>query len=408
MACLSGERNNKSYIQNFNSMPLSKRIQEVNPSATLQITAKANSMIKEGKDVIAFGAGEPDFDTPDVIKKEAIKAIQSGFTKYTPTAVIPELKEAISKKLKKDNQLDYDASSIVVSCGAKHSLYNALQVLVDEGDEVLIPVPFWVSYPEMVKLASGKPVFLQASLSEDFKINPQILKKALTRKTKILIINSPSNPCGVVYSEKELHDITDFCVEHNIYCISDEIYEKIIFDHLKHVSPASFSRDVKRLTITVNGLSKSYSMTGWRLGYLAAEPEIVQAISRLQDHSTSNPCSISQKAALAAFTLGEDFFVDIKKKFQERRDYIISRLDKMKGALDYKKPEGAFYIFCDISRTGMNSFTFANRLLEEEQVAVIPGEPFGCVDYVRLSFATSMKKIEKGFDRIENWVKKIA
>ncbi|MFH1691890.1 MAG: pyridoxal phosphate-dependent aminotransferase [Candidatus Omnitrophota bacterium] len=388
-------------------MPLSKRIQEVNPSATLQITAKAKSMIKEGKDVIAFGAGEPDFDTPEAIKNAAIKAIQSGFTKYTPTAGIPELKEAISKKLKNDNQLEYDASSIVVSCGAKHSLYNALQVLVDEGDEVLIPVPFWVSYPEMVKLALGKPVFLQTSLSEDFKINPQILKNALTKKTKVLIINSPSNPCGVVYSEKELRDIAAFCVENNIYCISDEIYEKIIFDDLKHVSMASFSRDVKKMILTVNGLSKSYSMTGWRVGYLAAEPEIVQAISRLQDHSTSNPCSISQKAALAAFALGDDFFEDIKKKFQERRDYIVSRLDGMGGIVGYKKPEGAFYIFCDISRTGMDSFTFANRLLEEEHVALIPGEPFGCDNYIRLSFATSMEKIKKGFDRIENWVKKL-
>lgn len=388
-------------------MLLSKRIQEVKPSATLQITAKAKSMVKEGKDVVAFGAGEPDFDTPDVIKNEAIKAIQSGFTKYTPTSGILELKEAISKKLKKDNQLDYDPGAIIVSCGAKHSLYNALQVLIDEGDEVLIPVPFWVSYPEMVKLALGKPVFLQTSLLQNFKINPRIFKKALTKKTKVLIINSPSNPCGVVYNEKELREIAAFCVEHNIYCISDEIYEKIIFDGLKHISIASFSKDIKKLTVTVNGLSKSYSMTGWRLGYLAAEPEIVQAVSRLQDHSTSNPCSISQKAALAAFTLGEDFFSEIKKKFEERRDYIVSRLDKLGGLIGYKKPEGAFYIFCDISRTGMDSFTFANRLLEEEYVAVIPGEPFGCDDYIRISFATSMEKIRKGFDRIESWVKKI-
>lgn len=388
-------------------MLLSKRIQEVKPSATLQITAKAKSMVKEGKDVVAFGAGEPDFDTPDIIKNEAIKAIQSGFTKYTPTSGILELKEAISKKLKKDNQLDYDPGAIIVSCGAKHSLYNVLQVLIDEGDEVLIPAPFWVSYPEMVKLASGKPVFLETSLLQNFKINPQILKKALTKKTKALIINSPSNPCGVVYNEKELREIAAFCVERNIYCISDEIYEKIIFDGLKHISIASFSRDIRKLAVTVNGFSKSYSMTGWRLGYLVAEPEIVQAVSRLQDHSTSNPCSISQKAALAAFTLGEDFFSDIKKKFEERRDYIVLRLNKLGGLIGYKKPEGAFYIFCDISRTGMDSFTFANRLLEEEYVAVIPGEPFGRDDYIRISFAVGMEKIRKGFDRIESWVKKI-
>ncbi len=389
-------------------MPFSKRIREVKPSATLQITAKAQAQAKEGKDVVAFGAGEPDFDTPDVIKAEAIKAIQSGFTKYTPTSGILELKRAISKKLKVDNSLEYDPSSIVISCGAKHSLYNVLQVLIDEGDEVLIPVPFWVSYPEMVKLASGKPVFLQASQAQDFKVNPKLLKNALTKRTKVLIINSPSNPCGVVYNEKELREIADFCVKNNIFCISDEIYEKIIFDNLKHISIASFSNEIKKLAITVNGFSKSYSMTGWRLGYLAAEPEIVQAVSRLQDHSTSNPCSISQRAALAAFDLNESFFTDIKKKFQERRDYITKRLDNLDGLVGYKKPEGAFYIFCNISSTGMDSFTFANRLLEEEHVAVIPGEPFGCNDYIRISFATSMEKIKKGFDRIEGWIRKIA
>jgi aspartate aminotransferase len=388
-------------------MSLSKRAKEVSPSATLQITATANRMVREGKDVIAFGAGEPDFDTPDVIKGAAIKAIQDGFTKYTPTSGIPELKEAISKKLKKDNGLDYPASSIIVSCGAKHSLYNVLQVLVEKGVEVLIPVPFWVSYPEMVKLAGGKAVFVRTSVKDDFKINPKTLEKYFTKKTKILILNSPSNPCGVVYRRGELEAIADFCVKHNIICISDEIYEKIIFDGIEHVSIASLSDRMKKLTVTVNGFSKSYSMTGWRLGYLAAEPEIVGAVSNLQDHSTSNPVSFAQKAALSAFTLGDDFFKNIAKKFQERRDVIISRLDKMKGRIGYKKPEGAFYIFCDISKTRMDSFTFAKRLLEERQVALIPGAPFGCDDYVRLSFATSMEKINKGFDRIEEWVAKL-
>jgi aspartate aminotransferase len=388
-------------------MSLSKRAKEVSPSATLQITATANRMVREGKDVIAFGAGEPDFDTPDVIKGAAIKAIQDGFTKYTPTSGIPELKEAISKKLKKDNRLDYPASSIIVSCGAKHSLYNVLQVLVEKGVEVIIPVPFWVSYPEMVKLAGGKAVFVRTSVKDDFKINPKTLEKYFTKKTKILILNSPSNPCGVVYRRDELEAIADFCVKHNIICISDEIYEKIIFDGIEHVSIASLSDRMKKLTVTVNGFSKSYSMTGWRLGYLAAEPEIVGAVSNLQDHSTSNPVSFAQKAALSAFTLGDDFFKNIAKKFQERRDVIISRLDKMKGRLGYKKPEGAFYIFCDISKTRMDSFTFAKRLLEERQVALIPGAPFGCDDYVRLSFATSMEKINKGFDRIEEWVAKL-
>lgn len=383
---------------------LSKRAKEVSPSATLQITAHANRMIKEGKDVIAFGAGEPDFDTPDVIKDAAIRAIQSGFTKYTPTSGILELKEAIVKKLKDDNGLEFLAPQIVVSCGAKHSIYNAIEVLVDEGEEVLIPVPFWVSYPEMVKLAGGKPVFVATTLKEDFKVNPDILKKYLTKKTKLFILNSPSNPCGVVYRRAELEALADFCVKHNIYCLSDEIYEKIIFDRLEHVSIAAFNEEIKRLTITVNGFSKSYSMTGWRLGYLAAQPQIAAAVSNLQDHSTSNPNSITQKAALAGFSLGEAFFADVRDKFQVRRDYIISRLDKMKDRIAYKKPEGAFYIFCDISRTGMDSFTFAKRLLEEQCVAVIPGAPFGCDDYVRLSFATSMEKIKRGLDRIEAWL----
>ncbi len=386
---------------------LSRRAKEVSPSATLQITANAKRMVREGKDVVAFGAGEPDFDTPDQIKEAAIKAIQSGFTKYTPTSGIPELKEAVVKKFASDNKLSYLPSNIVVSCGAKHSIYNAVQVLVDDGDEVLIPVPFWVSYPEMVKLAGGKPVFVNTSAEKDFKINPEILAKHLTKRTKLLFLNSPSNPCGVVYRRDELKAIADFCVKHNIYCVSDEIYEKIIFDGIEHVSIAGFSDLIKKLTITVNGFSKSYSMTGWRLGYLAAEAEIASAVSNLQDHSTSNPNSITQKAALAGFDLTEDFFSGIQKTFQERRDYIISRLDKMKDHIGYKKPEGAFYIFCDISKTKMDSFTFAKRLLEEKFVAVIPGEPFGCNDYIRLSFATSMEKIKKGLDRIEEWLKTI-
>ncbi len=387
-------------------MMLSRRAQEVSPSATLQITAAAKRMAQEGKDVVAFGAGEPDFDTPDVIKAAACQAIQSGFTKYTPTSGIPELKEAIVKKLKADNGLDYAPSSVVVSCGAKHTLYNVLQVLVDDGDEVMIPTPYWVSYPEMVKLAGGVPVFIPTTAQTGFKADVLLLEKYLTKRTKVLILNSPSNPCGVVYRPEALKAIADFCVKHGIYCISDEIYEKIIFDGIRQVSIASFSEAIKKLTVTVNGFSKSYSMTGWRLGYMAAEPAIASAVSNLQDHSTSNTTSFVQKAALAAFTLDQTFFDGIVKKFQERRDYIISRLDQMKGSIGYIRPEGAFYIFCDISKTGLDSFAFTKRLLEEQYVAVIPGQPFGCDEYVRLSFATSMEKIKKGFDRIEEWVKK--
>lgn len=387
-------------------MPLSKRIAQISPSATLQITAAANKMVKEGKDVVAFGAGEPDFDTPDEIKAAAIEAIKCGFTKYTPTSGIPELKEAVAKKLKTENGLDYPASSIIVSCGAKHSLYNVLQVLLDEGDEVLVPVPYWVSYPEMVRLAGGVPIFVKTSFKGDLKTTPAELARYLTKKTKVLILNSPSNPSGAVYRREELRVLAEFCVENNIYCLSDEIYEKIIFDGIEHVSIASFSPQMKKLTATVNGFSKSYSMTGWRLGYLAAEPEIVSAVSNLQDHSTSNPASISQKAALAAFSLGESFFEGVRKKFQERRDYIMSRLDGM-GRLGYKRPEGAFYIFCDIKKTKMDSMMFAKRLLEEQYVALIPGAAFGCDDCVRISFATSMEKIKKGMDRIEEWLCKL-
>ena len=385
-------------------MSLSRRAQEVSPSATLQITATAKRMVKEGKDVVAFGAGEPDFDTPDAVKSAAVAAIQSGFTKYTPTSGIPELKDAIVKKLKNDNGLDYEAGAVVVSCGAKHSLYNIFQVIVDAGDEVLIPVPYWVSYPEMVKLAGGKPVFIQTNLKEDFKITPEKLRSCISKKTKALVLNSPSNPCGVVYRRKELNAIADFCVENNICCISDEIYEKIIFDGIEHVSIASLSEKIKKLTVTVNGFSKSYSMTGWRLGYCVAESGIAKAISNIQDHSTSNPTSFVQKAALAAFSLGPAFFDDIRRKFQERRDYIVSRLDKMSKFLSYKKPEGAFYIFVNIKKTGMDSFAFAKRLLEEKYVALIPGGPFGSDDYVRISFATSTEKIKTGLDRIEEWV----
>jgi aspartate aminotransferase len=389
-------------------MALSRRAKEVAPSATLAITAAANRMVKEGKDVVAFGAGEPDFDTPEIIKTAAIEALRGGFTKYTPTTGIVELKDAIARKLKAENGLEYPVSSVIVSCGAKHSLYNAIQVLVDEGDEVLIPVPYWVSYPEMVKLAGGKTVFVATEASRDFKFTARDLEKYVTPRTRLLILNSPSNPCGVVYGKDEQKAIADFCVKHKIYCISDEIYEKIMFDGLTPVSIASLSPEMKKLTVTVNGFSKSYAMTGWRLGYLAAEPEIASAISNLQDHATSNPTSFAQKGAVAAFGLDAAFFKGIREKFEERRNVIVGRLDKMKGILSYKKPEGAFYFFIDISKTGLDSFAFSKRLLEEALVAVIPGKPFGCDSWIRVSFATSLEKIEKGFDRIEKWVSKLS
>ena len=382
---------------------LAKRIKGISASSTLKITARAKALLKEGKDVVSFAAGEPDFDTPDFIKEKAIQSIKDGFTKYTPSSGIFELKKAITEKFKSDNNLEYSTSQIIVSCGAKHSIYNIIQVLVDELDEVIIPSPFWVSYPEMVKLAGAKPVFVPTQAKNNFKLTPANFKSAITKKTKVLILNSPSNPCGCVYHEDELKDLAKICVEKGIYVISDEIYEKLIYDSQKHFSIASFGKDIYGLTITVNGLSKSASMTGWRIGYLGAPVEIAEAIERLQDHSTSNPCSISQKAAVAAFELDKKVIEDMRAEFEKRRDYVAQRLDAIKK-LSYVKPEGAFYFFVDISKTGMDSNIFAARLLDEQNVAVIPGESFGRNDCIRISFATGTKQIAKGLDRIEKFV----
>jgi aspartate aminotransferase len=385
---------------------LADRIRKINPSSTLAITSKAKKLKSEGKDVISLAAGEPDFDTPDFIKDAAIKAIQSGFTKYTPTTGIPELKSAICDKFKKENGLDYTQSQIIVSNGAKHSIFNVLQVLVNRGDEVLIPHPYWVSYPEMVNICEGKPVFIKSLAANNFKITAKDLKKHISAKSKVLILNSPSNPTGCVYTKDELQEIAEICVKSKIYVISDEIYEKIIFDGLKHYSIGSFNKDIYGFTVTINGLSKSYSMTGWRIGYLGASQEIASAVSNLQDHSTSNPASISQKAALAALNAPDDFARKICKEFELRRDYVCSRLDKI-TKLTYVKPEGAFYLFFDISKTRLDSLTVANRLLDEALIAVIPGEGFGRPDYCRMSFATSMELLEKSLNRLEDWMNKI-
>jgi len=385
---------------------LAERIKKINPSSTLAITSKAKKYKAEGKDIVNFAAGEPDFDTPDFIKDKAIEAIKSGFTKYTPTTGIPELKKLISEKFKTDNQLTYAPEQIVVSCGAKHSIFNTLLVLIGRQDEVLIPTPYWVSYPEMVNLCEGTPVFIPTTSKNNFKITAKDLVASITKKTKLLILNSPSNPTGCVYSEAELKEIARICVDKQILVISDEIYEKLIYDNLKHVSIASFNKDIYDLTITINGLSKSYSMTGWRIGYLAAAPVIVQAVSKLQDHSTSNPNSIAQKAAVAALNAPKDFSGKICAEFQKRRDYAVSRLKKM-DKIECVVPQGAFYIFCGISKTHLDSSTVANRLLEETYVSLIPGSGFGMDDYVRISFATSIEQLGKGLDRIEEWLNKL-
>ncbi|MFA5389503.1 MAG: pyridoxal phosphate-dependent aminotransferase [Candidatus Omnitrophota bacterium] len=387
-------------------MRLSSRAKSVSPSLTLAIAAKAKKMRQEGVDVIGFGAGEPDFDTPDYIKAAAIKAIQQGFTKYTPESGTDELKKAICGKFQKDNNLTYTPSQIVVSCGAKHSLYNIIQAVCEKGDEVIIPSPYWLSYPEMVKLAEAKPVFIETDDSSGFRISVHDLKKAITGKTRALIINSPSNPTGAVYTKEELMEIGRLAAEKGILIISDEIYEKIIFDGNIHVSIAALDKDIFKNTVVVNGVSKSFAMTGWRIGYLASpDNELISAIKNIQGHSTSNPSSISQAATVEGLNGAGTIVDEMKDEFEKRRNYMADRINKIKG-LSCLKPGGAFYIFCRIGRQGLSSMELTDRLLNDAKVAVVPGKVFGSDRHIRLSFATSMENIKKGMDRIEEWFDK--
>jgi aspartate aminotransferase len=385
-------------------MLFSEKIKTVQPSATLAITSKAKAMAQDGDDVIILAAGEPDFDTPDIIKEAAIKAIHEGRTKYTPASGTKKLKELICRKLKDDNGLSYNIDQIIVSNGAKHSLYNILQVMCNPGDEILIVSPYWVSYPEMVKLAGGVPKAITTKEEDSFKLTPEDLRNALTDKTRALILNSPSNPAGVVYDKNELGKIADICVSKGIIVISDEIYEKIMYDGKEHVSIASLSPEMKALTVVVNGLSKSCSMTGWRIGYMAGDKNIAGMVSTIQSHATSNPCSISQAAAECA--LSTDLGTEMEKNrrmFQERRDALLKSLQGIETIKPFK-PEGAFYMFCDVSKCGMDSLTFSQRLLEEKKVAVIPGAPFGDDRFIRISFATDLATIKEGVARIKEWV----
>jgi len=361
-------------------------------------------MKEAGIDVINFGSGEPDFDTPDNIKSAAIKSIQQGFTKYTAESGTDELKKAICEKFQKDNGLVYNTSQIVVSCGAKHSLYNIIQAVCEKGDEVIIPSPYWLSYPEMVRLAEAKPVFVKTDDSSGFRMSLSGLKKAITKKTKIVIINSPSNPTGSIYAKKELGEIGKLVSEKKILIISDEIYEKIIFDGNSHVSIASLGEDIFKNTVVVNGVSKSFAMTGWRIGYLAApDNELVTAIKNIQSHSTSNPASISQMAALEALNNSGAIVGEMRSEFEKRRNYIVDRINKIKG-LSCLKPKGAFYVFCRIGgKKGLSGMEVADRLLSEANVAVVPGKVFGSDAHIRLSFATSMRNIKKGMDSMEEW-----
>jgi len=383
---------------------LSDRLEGLSSSVTLDITSRANTLKKKGVDIINFAAGEVDFQTPSFIRKATIQALEEGFTRYTPATGIPELKEAIVAKFKRDNQLNYTTSQIVVSCGAKHSLYNLLQVLCNPGDEVIFGSPYWVSYPELVRLAGGVPVYVSTEKSA-FRLLRRDIERSLTKRTKLLILNSPANPTGSVYEKEELEAIADLVVSKNLFVISDEIYEKLIFDGKCHYAIASFGEGIFKRTATVNGVSKTYAMTGFRIGYFGAPAEIAEAVGKVQSHSTSNPASISQKAALAALTGDQSEIVKMVQELEKRRVTMYNGLNRIRG-LKGIKPEGAFYIFCDVSSLGLPTLEIANRLLDEAHVAVVPGEGFGTDRYVRFSFTLSPETIEEGLKRIENWVKK--
>lgn len=383
-------------------MEISARAAQLTPSLTLSIDSKAKAMKSEGIDVCGFGAGEPDFDTPDHIKAAAIAALESGFTKYTPSGGLPELRQAIAEKLEADNQLKYRPNQIIVSNGAKHSCYNAILATCQPGDEVLIPAPYWVSYPDMVRLAGAEPVIVPTTERNSWKMRASDFENAMTPRTKMLILNSPGNPTGAVYTREELEGIVEVAAEEDIYILSDEIYEKLIYDDVKHVSIASLSQEAYDLTITVNGFSKAYAMTGWRLGYMAAPEAVAKAVDSIQSHSTSHPCSFAQKGALAALKGDQQPLADMRDEFSMRRNYMYDRITKIPN-ITAVKPEGAFYILVNISQLGLSSQNFADRLLSKANVAVVPGIAFGDDRTVRLSYATSIDVIKKGLDRFQDF-----
>ena len=394
-------------------MQVSKRAQAVPPSATIAVTTRAKELKAQGVDVVGFGAGEPDFDTPEYIKQAAVEALKAGQTKYTAAAGIIQLKSAIADKLQKDNGLNYSPDQVIVNIGGKHSVYEAMQAVLDPGDEVILPTPYWVTYPETIKLAGAKAKIVQTDKSTDYKITPEQLKKAVTEKTAMLIINSPNNPGGFTYTPDELKAIAKVLEGTNVYVISDEIYEKLIYGKTEFVSFAALSEDAYDRTLTLNGFSKAFSMTGWRLGYTAGPLEVIKAMGRLQSHMTSNPVTFGQYAAIAA--LGEPAHEAIEKmrqEFERRGRYMAERLNSIEG-VDCSEPTGAFYCFPDVSsHYGRNingakitgSMDFAKALLEQANVALVPGLPFGCDNNVRLSFACSLEQITKGLDRLQEWL----
>ncbi|MBN3872765.1 pyridoxal phosphate-dependent aminotransferase [Nostoc sp. JL33] len=385
-------------------MKLAARISKVTPSLTLAIAAKAKALKAEGIDVCSFSAGEPDFDTPAHIKAAAVKALDEGKTKYGAAAGEPKLREAIAHKLKIDNGLDYKSENVIVTNGGKHSLYNLIVALIDPGDQVIIPAPYWLSYPEMVTLVGGVSVIVPTDATTGYKITPEQLRKAITPKTKLFILNSPSNPTGMVYTPDEIKALAQVVVDADIFVVSDEIYEKILYDGAEHISIGSLGKEIFDRSLISNGFAKAYSMTGWRLGYLAGPVEIIKAASTIQGHSTSNVCTFAQYGAIAALESSQDCVEEMRQAFAKRRQVMLQRLNAIPG-LSTAKPDGAFYLFPDISKTGLKSLEFSDALLEEHQVAVIPGIAFGADDNIRLSYATDMATIEKGMDRLEKFVK---
>ncbi len=391
---------------------LASRALNVTPSVTLSIDAKAKQMVSQGIDVVGFGVGEPDFDTPVNIADAGVNAIRKGFTRYTPASGTVELRQAICAKLKQDNGLEYGPNDIVVSNGAKHSIYNVLLALIEDGDEVIILAPYWVSYTEMVKMVGGVPVVIEASEADDFKVSLAQLEAARTERTKLLFLNSPSNPTGMVYSREELKTIADFCVKYGIYVMADEIYEKLVYDGAEHVSIASFGPEIKDLTIVVNGMSKAYAMTGWRIGYTACATEMAKAMSSLQSHATSGPNSIAQKASVEALKGPQDTIDMMVSEFSRRRLRMVELINEIPG-LSCRTPNGAFYVMANVSglfgktldgEVIKDDVHLATVLLEKAHVAVVPGSAFGSGDFVRLSYATSMEQIEEGLKRIKNFV----
>ena len=385
-------------------MKLAGRISQVKPSLTLVIAAKAKAMKADGIDVCSFSAGEPDFDTPAHIKAAAAKALDEGKTKYGPAAGEPKLREAIANKLKSNNGLDYKAENVVVTNGGKHSLFNLMLALIEPGDEVIIPAPYWLSYPEMVTLAGGKPVIVSTDASTGYKITPETLKQAITTKSKLFVLNSPSNPTGMVYTPEEIKAIAQVIVEADILVVSDEIYEKILYDGATHVSIGSLGEEIFQRTIISNGFAKAYSMTGWRVGYLAGPVDLMKATITIQSHSTSNVCTFAQYGAIAALENSQDCVAQLLQAFTQRRQVMLARLNAIPG-LSCAKPDGAFYMFPDISKTGLKSMDFCNALLEEHKIGTIPGIAFAADKNIRLSYATDMATIEKGLDRLEKFVK---